>query len=291
MSKVATKTRMQALLDLGQSVWLDYLRRGMLSSGELQRLIDDGLRGMTSNPTIFEHAIGGSTDYDEALSRVAASTRTDREVFDLLAVEDVRTAADAFRPVYDASQGADGFISLEVSPTLARDTAGTVAEAHPLWAPLARRSQAPASLVGQHGHQRSGVLRCAVRGFADRRGHDQHAAAADTAALRGSRHRAGDPSRRPHGSPTRHGASVGHDRLRRRHASARAGGDREVRPILRETARRDRRQAEGARRGRAAATFRRAAGVRPDRRAAVGGARDRGRAQAHLEARPDRMEA
>ena len=95
MSKVATKTRMQALLDLGQSVWLDYLRRGMLSSGELQRLIDDGLRGMTSNPTIFEHAIGGSTDYDEALSRVAASTRTDREVFDLLAVEDVRTAADA----------------------------------------------------------------------------------------------------------------------------------------------------------------------------------------------------
>ena len=138
MSKVATKTRMQALLDLGQSVWLDYLRRGMLSSGELQRLIDDGLRGMTSNPTIFEHAIGGSTDYDEALSRVAASTRTDREVFDLLAVEDVRTAADAFRPVYDASQGADGFISLEVSPTLARDTAGTVAEARRLWAAVAR---------------------------------------------------------------------------------------------------------------------------------------------------------
>src|SRR5206468_2210454 len=112
--------------------------RGMLSSGELQRLIDDGLRGMTSNPTIFEHAIGGSTDYDEALSRVAASTRTDRELFDLLAVEDVRTAADAFRPVYDASQGADGFISLEVSPTLARDTAGTVAEARRLWAAVAR---------------------------------------------------------------------------------------------------------------------------------------------------------
>src|SRR2546429_302988 len=129
---------MQSLLDLGQSVWLDYLRRGMLESGELQRMIDDGLRGMTSNPTIFEHAIGGSTDYDEALSRVAASTRTDREVFDLLAVEDVRTAADAFRPVYDASQGADGFVSLEVSPTLARDTAGTVAEARRLWAAVTR---------------------------------------------------------------------------------------------------------------------------------------------------------
>src|SRR2546426_10906622 len=101
MSKVATKTRMQALIELGQSVWLDYLRRSMLQSGELQRMIDDGLRGMTSNPTIFEHAIGGSTDYDTALSRVAASPRTDREIFELLAVEDVRTAADLFRPVYE----------------------------------------------------------------------------------------------------------------------------------------------------------------------------------------------
>lgn len=138
MAKVATKTRMQALLDLGQSVWLDYLRRGMLQSGELQRLIDDGLRGMTSNPTIFEHAIGGSTDYDDALSRVAGSSRTDREIFDLLAVEDVRAAADLFRPAYDASQGADGFVSLEVSPTLARDTAGTIAEARRLWAAVDR---------------------------------------------------------------------------------------------------------------------------------------------------------
>jgi len=138
MSKVATKTRMQALIELGQSVWLDYLRRGMLQSGELQRMIDDGLRGMTSNPTIFEHAIGGSTDYDEALSRVAASSRTDREVFDLVAVEDVRTAADLFRPVYDGSQGADGFVSLEVSPTLARDTPGTIGEARRLWAAVDR---------------------------------------------------------------------------------------------------------------------------------------------------------
>ena len=129
---------MQSLLDLGQSVWLDYLRRGMLESGELQRMIDDGLRGMTSNPTIFEHAIGGSTDYDDALSRVAASSRTDREIFDLLAVEDVRTAADAFRAVYDASRGADGFVSLEVSPTLARDTAGTIGEARRLWAAVDR---------------------------------------------------------------------------------------------------------------------------------------------------------
>src|SRR5438034_6997187 len=138
MSKVAAKTRVQALLDLGQSVWLDYLRRGMLQSGELQRMIDDGLRGMTSNPTIFEHAIGGSTDYDAALSRVAASSRTERDIFDLLAVDDVRTAADLFRSVYDASQGADGFVSLEVSPTLARDTAGTIGEARRLWAAVDR---------------------------------------------------------------------------------------------------------------------------------------------------------
>src|SRR4029077_4147671 len=115
MSKVVTKPGLQELVDQGQSVWLDYLRRGMLESGELQRMIDDGLRGMTSNPTIFEHAIGGSTDYDTALSRVAASSRSDREIFDLLGVDDVRAAADLFRPVYDASQGSDGFVSLEVS--------------------------------------------------------------------------------------------------------------------------------------------------------------------------------
>src|SRR4029077_759492 len=138
MSKVVTKSRMQELLDQGQSVWLDYLRRGMLESGELQRMIDDGLRGMTSNPTIFEHAIGGSTDYDDALSRVAASSRTDRQIFDLLTVDDVRAAADLFRPVYDASQGADRFVSLEVSPTLARDTAGRIGEARLVWAALDR---------------------------------------------------------------------------------------------------------------------------------------------------------
>jgi transaldolase / glucose-6-phosphate isomerase len=133
MSKRATQTSMHALLDLGQSVWLDYLRRGMLRSGELQSLIDDGLRGMTSNPTIFEHAIGGSSDYDEQLTTLASSRRSDSEVFEQIAVEDVRQAADVFRPVYDATEGADGFVSLEVSPTLARNTEQTVAEARRLW--------------------------------------------------------------------------------------------------------------------------------------------------------------
>jgi transaldolase/glucose-6-phosphate isomerase len=134
MTERTTQTAMHALLDLGQSVWLDYLRRGMLRSGELQSLIDDGLRGMTSNPTIFEHAIGGSTDYDDELKVLAPSPRSDLAIFERLALEDVRQAADLFRPVYDASGGRDGFVSLEVSPTLARDTEGTVAEARRLWA-------------------------------------------------------------------------------------------------------------------------------------------------------------
>ena len=129
---------MQALLELGQSVWLDDFRRGMLRSGELQARIDEGLRGMTSNPTIFEHAIGGSTDYDQGLRAIAASRKNDREIFEQLAVEDVREAADLFRPAYDATAGADGFVSLEVSPTLARDTEGTIAEARRLWAEVSR---------------------------------------------------------------------------------------------------------------------------------------------------------
>ena len=88
---------------------------------------------MTSNPTIFEHAIGTSTDYDDELSQLASSSASDRDVFDKIAVEDVREATDVFRPVYDATNGADGFVSLEVSPTLARDTAGSIAEAQRLW--------------------------------------------------------------------------------------------------------------------------------------------------------------
>src|SRR5258705_1448677 len=138
MTKRMTQTAMQALLELGQSVWLDYLRRGMLLSGELQSLIDDGLRGMTSNPTIFEQAIGGSDDYDDELRILAASPKSGAETFEQLAVSDVRQAADCFRPVYDAAAGRDGFVSLEVSPALARDTDRTIAEARRLWAELVR---------------------------------------------------------------------------------------------------------------------------------------------------------
>jgi transaldolase len=126
------KTKMHALLDIGQSVWLDYLRRGMTRSGELSALIDDGLRGMTSNPTIFEQALA-SSDYDDELGELSSSTGTERDLFEVLSVEDVREAADVFRRVYDSSQGADGFVSLEVSPSMARDTEGSVTEARRLW--------------------------------------------------------------------------------------------------------------------------------------------------------------
>src|SRR5258705_12614969 len=118
MTKRATQTPMQTLLELGQSVWLDYLRRGMLRSGELQSLIDDGLRGMTSNPTIFEHAIGGSTDYDDALRTVASSPTTDLEVFEQLVVEDVSEAAGLLRPVHGMTLGLDGIATIVCLPAL-----------------------------------------------------------------------------------------------------------------------------------------------------------------------------
>lgn len=128
-----TQSKMQRLLDLRQAVWLDYLSRGMTRGGDLQAMIDDGLRGMTSNPTIFEHAIEGTADYDDELRQVASSSKTDREVFEALAIEDVREAADLFRPLYDSTDGGDGFVSLEVSPQLAHDTDRSVAEARRLW--------------------------------------------------------------------------------------------------------------------------------------------------------------
>ena len=126
------RTSMEALSALGQSVWLDYLSRDLLQSGKLAHLIDRGLRGLTSNPTIFEHAIAKGEHYDDVLS-AAQPADDDRAVFETIAIADVQGAADLFRPVYDATAGTDGFVSLEVSPTLARDTAGTLAEARRLW--------------------------------------------------------------------------------------------------------------------------------------------------------------
>ena len=123
------------LLKYGQSVWLDYIRRSLITSGELKRLIDeDGLRGMTSNPSIFEKAIAGSTDYADILSSLRGKTDLDAKArFEILAIRDIQDAADLFRAVYQESRRRDGYISLEVSPYLARDTQGTLEEARRLW--------------------------------------------------------------------------------------------------------------------------------------------------------------
>lgn len=122
------------LKSLGQSIWMDFISRRMLVSGELGRLIDDdGLAGVTSNPSIFEKAIGESDDYDDAIRSLAHEGYSAGEIYEELAVEDIRRTADLLRPLYDRMEGKDGFASLEVSPRLARDTAGTVLEARRLW--------------------------------------------------------------------------------------------------------------------------------------------------------------
>jgi transaldolase len=129
---------MHELLELGQSVWLDYLSRGMIRDGELERLIAEGLRGATSNPSIFEHAINHTSDYDALIADPANAELSDRELYEQIALDDVRAAADRFRPIYDATDGTDGFVSLEVSPSLAHDPERSVAEARHLWRELDR---------------------------------------------------------------------------------------------------------------------------------------------------------
>jgi transaldolase len=119
---------------LGQSIWLDFLSRGMLVSGELVALIqEDGVSGVTSNPAIFEKAIGQSSDYDEAIKGLARRGLSALEIYEELVVEDIRMTADLLRPVYERRAGGDGFVSLEVSPHLAHDSAGTLIEARRLW--------------------------------------------------------------------------------------------------------------------------------------------------------------
>jgi transaldolase len=118
----------------GQSVWLDYIRRAALLSGDVRKLIeDDGLRGMTANPSIFQAAIAAGDDYDETIARLVRAGADPNTIYETIAVEDIQTACDQFRPVYDAMDGADGLVSLEVSPALAYDTEGTIDEARRLW--------------------------------------------------------------------------------------------------------------------------------------------------------------
>src|SRR5579863_1864550 len=123
------------LLKFGQSVWLDYIRRDLITGGELKRLIDeDGLRGMTSNPAIFEKAIAGSTDYADILASLKNRTDLDAKArYELIAIRDIQDVADLLRPIYQESHKRDGYVSLEVSPYLALDTQGTIEEARRLW--------------------------------------------------------------------------------------------------------------------------------------------------------------
>ena len=132
--------RLQALGAEGQAVWLDYLDRGFLAEGGLARLIEeDGLTGVTSNPSIFEKAIGHGSDYDAEIAELVGGGETDlATIYEHLAVTDIKAAADALRPVYDRLDGADGFASIEVSPSLARSTQGTIDEARRLWAAVDR---------------------------------------------------------------------------------------------------------------------------------------------------------
>ena len=132
----------KALENHGQSVWLDFLARGFVAKGDLQKLIDtDGVKGVTSNPSIFEKAIGSSDEYDGPIGHaLEKGDRPVAELFEHLAVEDIQHAADVLRPVYDRLNGSDGFVSLEVSPYLAMDTKGTIAEAKRLWKDVHRKN-------------------------------------------------------------------------------------------------------------------------------------------------------
>ncbi|MEN6447255.1 MAG: transaldolase [Syntrophaceae bacterium] len=130
--------KLHDLAGLGQAIWFDYIQRSLITSGELQALIDKGIRGVTSNPTIFEKAIAGSTDYDEDLKRLARNGSSVDEIYENLVLSDISRTADLFRPVYDSTAGQDGYVSIEVSPRLAYDTAKTISEAERLFAALGK---------------------------------------------------------------------------------------------------------------------------------------------------------
>ena len=136
---MTTENPLRSLRELGQSVWYDYIRRDLYASGKLEKLIrEDGLAGMTSNPTIFQKAIAETELYDEDVRRLGTEGKDPFAVFDRLAIEDVSRAADVFRPVFDETRGGDGYVSIEVGPKLANDTEGSIREARRLWEACAR---------------------------------------------------------------------------------------------------------------------------------------------------------
>ncbi len=144
-------SKLEELQKLGQSIWYDNIRRALIDSGELQLLLEGGVTGVTSNPSIFEKAIAGSADYDTAIQKLADSDCSDEEIFESLALDDIRRTADLLRPIYEHSGRDDGYVSLEVSPKLADDTASTVGAARRLFEALGRPNvmiKVPATAAG-----------------------------------------------------------------------------------------------------------------------------------------------
>lgn len=140
-SRTSAANPLLELKKVGQSIWLDYIRRNLITSGELKRLIDnDGLCGITSNPSIFEKAIAGSTDYADMLDQLRAQNLSAGEIFERIAIRDIQDSADMLKTVYESTNRRDGYVSLEVSPTLARDTRGTIEEARRLWKSVSREN-------------------------------------------------------------------------------------------------------------------------------------------------------
>jgi transaldolase len=152
LNTFSKKNTLLELAALGQSIWLDYTRRDLILSGELRRLIEeDGLRGMTSNPSIFEKAIVGSPLYEKDIQAMTLDGQSPKMMYETLSQRDVRGAADEFRSIYDRMGGRDGYVSLEVNPHLAHDTKGTIAEARRLWRALDRPNvliKVPATIEG-----------------------------------------------------------------------------------------------------------------------------------------------
>ena len=146
-------SKVRELLDLGQSIWFDNISRGMILSGDLKKKVGEGLTGVTSNPTIFEKAISGSHDYDSAIQAILGRPKklSTVEIIQELMIDDIRAAADVLRPVYDLSNSHDGFVSIEVSPSKARDTKATIEEVRYLWKRVDRPNlmvKIPATIEG-----------------------------------------------------------------------------------------------------------------------------------------------
>ena len=135
------KNNVKQIHDFGQSIWLDFIDRKIMNTGELKKLIDeDGITGITSNPAIFEKAISSSDDYTADIAKLLEKEESNEAIFYGVAMQDIRRAADMLKPVYDAANGGDGYVSLEVSPHLANDTAGTIRQAQELWKAVERKN-------------------------------------------------------------------------------------------------------------------------------------------------------